>query len=149
LENRLNGKKAAEQFADPEVIAIFDGSVKLFRRVGYSKSFALKREQAPQEILGYYEKIKNALTSYPGAVSKISMVNETISVGKCPLAKLIFTSHALVVCLALEPEKYFGTEYSFKDVSYYKKYQKVPFCIKISDAESMQDALELIDELSH
>ncbi len=145
LSSRLNGKEAEEQFADPEVAAIFDGPLKLFRRVGYSQSFEVKRSQAPAAIVEEYAEIRAKLMSCMGATSKISMVYETISVGKQPIAKLIFMSKALVVCLALPPEEYFGTKYPFKDVSYHKKYQKVPLCLKVTDEKSKQYVMELLD----
>ena len=147
LSSRLNGKEAEVQFADPEVAVIFDGNVKLFNRVGYSKSFALKRQKAPPQIAMAYGEIRDRLLCCKGASSKISMVYETITIGKQPIAKLIFTSKALVVCLALSPDEYFGTKYPFKDVSYHKKYQKVPLCLKVSDTKSKEDVLALLDAL--
>lgn len=148
LSSRLNGKEAEEQFADPEVAAIFDGPLKLFRRVGYSQSFAVKRQQAPAHIVAAYSEIQEKLMSCMGATSKISMVYETISVGKQPIAKLVFMSKALVVCLALPPEEYFGTKYPFKDVSYHKKYQKVPLCLKVTDDKSKENVMELLEVLT-
>ena len=145
LSSRLNGKEAEDKFNDPEVAAIFDGNLKLFRRVGYSKSFEVLRSQAPHTIVALYNEIHGKLMSCTGATSKVSMVYETISVGKKPLAKLIFMSKALIVCLALPPEEYFGTKYPFKDVSYSKKYQKVPLCLKVTDRKAMEEVLELVE----
>ena len=48
-------------------------------------------------------------------------------------------------CLALPPEEYFGTKYPFKDVSYSKKYQKVPLCLKVTDRKAMEEVLELVE----
>ena len=148
LSSRLNGKEAEEQFADPEVAAIFDGPLKLFRRVGYSQSFEVKRRQAPEPIVEAYSEIRSKLMSCMGASAKTSMVYETISLRKQPIAKLIFMSKALVVCLALPPDEYFGTKYPFKDVSYHKKYQKVPLCMKVTDEKSKNDVLELVEILA-
>jgi EAL domain-containing protein (putative c-di-GMP-specific phosphodiesterase class I)/GGDEF domain-containing protein len=145
LFSRLNGKEAEDLFSDPESAAIFDGNLKLFRRVGYSKSFEVMRKQADGSIVELYNEIHHKLMSCMGASSKISMVYETISVGKKPIAKLIFLSNSLIVCLALPPEEYFGTKYPFKDVSYNKKYQSVPFCLKVTDRKSMEDVLELAE----
>ncbi|MBQ8498134.1 MAG: EAL domain-containing protein [Clostridia bacterium] len=140
-------KKIEEEFSDPEVAAIFDGSIKVFHRVGYSKSFEVKLAKANDFVHATYREIKDVLMSYTGAVSKISMVYDAIYIGKKPIVKLLVTSKAVLVCLALDPANYQNTNHIYKDVSYSRKYRKVPMCVKVIDEDTKNALIALLHEL--
>ena len=141
-------RKIEEEFDDPEVAAIFDGSIKVFHRVGYSKSFAVKLSKASPFVKAAYDEIKASLMSLTGAKSKLSMVYDSIYIGKEPIAKIAITSKAVLVCLALDPAAYQDTNHIYKDVSYSKKYRKVPMCVKVIDEDSKNALIRLLPMLT-
>jgi hypothetical protein len=81
---------------------------------------------------------------FAGAHSKLTMVCDAICVGKNPIAKIMLTSKAVLVCLALNPEDYPDGEYIYKDVSYSKKYKNVPMCVKVTDEASLNVLVALL-----
>ena len=143
----LRLRKIEEEFSDPEIAAIFDGSIKVFHRVGYSKSFEVKLSKSTPFVKEAYAEIRAALLSLTGTKSKISMVYDAIYVGKYPIAKIAITKKAVLVCLALNPDDYQDTNHIYKDVSYSKKYRRVPMCVKVLDEETKNALIALLPEL--
>ena len=139
--------KIEEEFSDPEVAAIFDDSIKVFHRVGYSKSFTVKLAKASPFVQEAYDEIKASLMAFTGAKSKITMVYDAIYVGKEPIAKIVVTRKAVLVCLALNPDDYRDTNHICKDVSYSKKYRKVPLCVKVIDEDTKNALIALLPAL--
>ena len=86
--------------------------------------------------------------SLTGAKSKLSMVYDSIYIGKEPIAKIAITSKAVLVCLALDPTAYQDTNHIYKDVSYSKKYRKVPMCVKVIDEDSKNALIRLLPMLT-
>ena len=151
LRKRLRGdtvKETIPVFEDVEEAAIFGENVKLFGRVGYGKSFEVKLSRAPAQIAEYYSKVKAELENYKYVKSHLSLVYESVNIGKVPLAKLVMTSKSLLICLALDPGEHSADKYGFKDVSYSKKYQKVPMCVKVYDERTFKIAMKLIEILA-
>jgi EAL domain-containing protein (putative c-di-GMP-specific phosphodiesterase class I) len=151
LRKRLRGDTVQETipvFEDVEEAAIFGENVKLFGRVGYGKSFEVKLSRATAQIAEYYSKVKAELENYKYVKSHLSLVYESVSIGKVSLAKLVMTSKSLLICLALDPGEHSVDKYGFKDVSYSKKYQKVPMCVKVYDERTFKIAMKLIEILA-
>ena len=109
-------------------------------------SFEEKLKLASSEVKERYEELRNELINL-GAKSRISYSADTLKIGKETVAKFGIKRTTLSLYLALDPNEYLETKYSFTDVSDVKKYEQVPMKLKLKSARSVKWAKELIEQM--
>ena len=112
--------------------------------VSLRKSFEAKLIQSSPQLHSVYSIIKNELLSYNKVNSRISWGYDSFNRGRNQVAKLVIRGKSLYLYLALDPNYYVDTKYNFTDESDVKKYQKVPFKMKVKSNLSIKYAKELI-----
>lgn len=112
--------------------------------VSLRKSFEAKLIQSSPQLHSVYSVIKNELLSYNKVNSRISWGYDSFNKGRNQVAKLVIRGKSLYLYLALDPNYYVDTKYNFTDESDVKKYQKVPFKMKVKSNLSIKYAKELI-----
>ena len=114
----------------------------------YRWSFTARLHQAPDDVAGFYNDIKNAFLKYKRVHSRISWGCDTISYGKEQLAKLVLTQKTLYVYLALSPKELEGSKYFFTDESDTKKYERVPLRVRVRSERGVRYTIELIEMIA-
>lgn len=99
------------------------------------------------ELRSYYQRLKSYMLSYK-LKSRMSFSLDTIYKGRIVFAKINARKKSLVCNLALNPNDFVSTKYSFKDTSDSKKYEMVPMRIKIKSERGFKYACELVDILA-
>ncbi|MBO4535536.1 MAG: uL15 family ribosomal protein, partial [Clostridia bacterium] len=124
--------------------------VELDEEVGfirYNRAFVAKMSMTADNLKAYYNVLKNTLLSYKGVKSRLSWCYDSYNKGRNPIAKINVRGNGLIVYLALDPHRYEGTKYRFRDVSFKKKYEDVPMQIKIRSKRGLRYAVELVADI--
>ena len=124
--------------------------VELDEEVGfirYNRAFVAKMSMTADNLKAYYNVLKNTLLSYKGVKSRLSWCYDSYNKGRNPIAKINVRGNGLIVYLALDPHRYEGTKYRFRDVSFKKKYADVPMQIKIRSKRGLRYAVELVADI--
>ena len=114
----------------------------------YRWSFLARLHRAPEEIASYYSNLKNAFLRYKKVRTRVSWSYDTISYKHTPVAKFVMRQKSLLLYLALDPSEFEESKYFFVDASEKKKYEQVPFRLKIRGSRGFKHALELVEELA-
>lgn len=117
-------------------------------RVRYIRSFTAKLCQANDLVKERYNLLKNELMSYKKVKSRKSWNYETFRLGAPVIAKIAIIGKTLSLYLALSPQDFVDSKYTFKDVSAVKKYSAVPMRLKIKSNRSVRCAKELISVMA-
>lgn len=113
-------------------------------RVRYDRSFTAKLIQAEKKVQHYYSEIKNSLSSYEKAKSRVLWGGENFSVGRNVFAKLFIRGKTVFVNLPLEPNGHFYDDYKAEYVGNVKKYEKTPMRIRVKTERGLKNAVNLI-----
>ena len=132
-----------EDMADDEE----DGETESGGFVRYNRAFVAKMSLADDNLKAYYNVIKNALLGYTGVKSRLSWCNDSYNKGRIRLAKINVRGNSIMLYLALDPARYVGTKYRYRDVGYKKKYEYVPMLLKVRSKRGLGYAVELIADL--
>lgn len=114
---------------------------------GLDRSFMSKLIQSTAEIQDFYAQIKNHVLSFKGVKNRLSWKHELINKGRTKLAYLYFAGRTLMLSLALNPAEFDVKTFHHKDLSNVKKYELVPFGLRIKSKLALKNALKLIDIL--
>ena len=115
--------------------------------VRYNRAFVAKMSLADDSLKAYYNVIKNTLLGYKGVKSRLSWCNDSYNKGRIRLAKINVRGNSIMLYLALDPARYGGTKYRYRDVGYKKKYEYVPLLLKVRSKRGLGYAVELIADL--
>lgn len=115
--------------------------------IRYNRAFVAKMSMTADNLKAYYNVLKNTLLSYKGVKSRLSWCYDSYNKGRNPIAKINVRGNGLIVYLALDPHRYEGTKYRFRDVSFKKKYEDVPMQIKIRSKRGLRYAVELVADI--
>ena len=115
--------------------------------IRYNRAFVAKMSMTADNLKAYYNVLKNTLLSYKGVKSRLSWCYDSYNRGRNPIAKINVRGGSLIVYLALDPSRYEGTKYRFRDVSFKKKYADVPMQIKIRSKRGLRYAVELVADI--
>lgn len=112
-----------------------------------AKSFDFKMRGASDEVKSWFSGIKNELLSYKKVRSRISRSCNSFRRGRNLLVKINIVGKTLKIYLALDVNNYDYNRYRQKDVSDTRKYELVPFMIRVKSNRSYNRVLELIADL--
>ena len=115
--------------------------------IRYNRAFIAKMSLTHDHLKAFYNVLKNTLLSYKGVKSRVSWCYDSYNRGRDRLVKINVRGGNLIVYLALDPSRYEGTKYRFRDVGYKAKYAYVPMQIKIRSKRGLRYAVELIADL--
>lgn len=115
--------------------------------IRYNRAFVAKMSMTADNLKAYYNVLKNTLLSYKGVKSRLSWCYDSYNRGRNQIAKINVRGNGLIVYLALDPSRYEGTKYRFRDVSFKKKYADVPMQIKIRSKRGLRYAVELVADI--
>lgn len=113
--------------------------------IKFRKSFFARLNLTEDSNKDYYTILKNKMLSYKKINSRISWHHEAYNFGRLQAAKINVRGRTLFLYLPLDPEDYEGTKYNFKDCSHIKKYEQLPFRLKVKSKRGLKYALELIE----
>ena len=113
--------------------------------VRYNRSFLAKYIQSSDETKDYYVHLKNELLSYKKVRARTSWKRETFSLGRNPVARLIFRGKTLCICLPLDPAKFAESKYHVEDVSNVTMYEDTPCMYRIRNERRLKYAYELLE----
>ncbi len=113
--------------------------------IRFKKSFSARLNLTEDVNKDYYGIIKNKLLSYRKVNSRISWHHEAFNFGRQQAAKINVRGKTLFLYLPLNPEDFDDTKYNFKDCSHIKKFEQLPFRVKIKSKRALQYTLELIE----
>ncbi len=95
-----------------------------------------------------YNTIRNALQSYKKVSERLSSKGDSYRFHRDLIAKMTISGKTLRLHLALNPEDFEGTKYSYQDLSAKHKYMYIPMTVKLRSNRSVKQALELIEMLA-
>ena len=95
-----------------------------------------------------YNDIRNELQSYKKVSERFSSKGDSYRFHRELIAKMTISGKTLRLHLALNPEGFEGTKYSYQDLSAKKNYMYTPMTIKLRSKRSVKQALELIGMLA-
>lgn len=113
--------------------------------IRYKKSFLARLNLTEDVNKQYYSTIKNKLLSYKKIKSRISWNYDAFNFGRIQAAKVNVRGKTVFVYLPLNPSDYVDSKYSFKDCSEIKKYESLPFRLKVKSDRGLKNAFELIE----
>ncbi len=113
--------------------------------IRFKKSFTARLNLSEDINKDYHTIIKNKLLSYRKVNCRISWNYEAYNFGRNQAAKINVRGKSLFLYLPLDPKEYINSKISFKDCSYIKKYEQIPFRLKIKSKKSVKNALDLIE----
>ncbi len=113
--------------------------------IRYKKSYSARLNLSDDINKDYHSILKNKLLSYKKVKSRISWNYESFNFGRIQASKINVRGKSLFVYLPLNPEDYIDSKYSFNDCSHIKKYEQLPFRIKVKSNRGLKHALELIE----
>ncbi len=113
--------------------------------IRYKKSFQARLNLTDDENKEFYSKIKNKLLSYKKIKSRVSWNYDAFNFGRIQAAKVNVRGKTVFLYLPLNPNDYIDSKYSFKDCSEIKKYEHIPFRLKIKSERGLKNAFELIE----
>ncbi len=123
---------------------IVDG---VFVKVRYNRSFRAKLIQSDDTLKGWYSELRNELLRY-GLKRRASWANESWYNGRTTYAKFAIRGKTLSFYLALDPQKYKNTKYTFRDAGKTARYKDVPMQCKCKSARSVRWVKELLAALA-
>lgn len=92
-----------------------------------------------------YNTVRNALQSYKKVSERLAAKGETFRFKREQIAKIDIGGKTLKLHLALNPDDFQGSKYSFQDLSEKKKYMYTPLTVKLTSGRSVKHSLELIE----
>ena len=95
-----------------------------------------------------YNDIRNELQSYKKVSERFSSKVDSYRYHRELIAKMTISGKTLRLHLALNPDDFEGTKYSYQDLSAKKKYMYTPMTIKLRSKRSVKHAIELIGMLA-
>ena len=95
-----------------------------------------------------YNTIRNALQSYKKVSERLSSKGDSYRFHRDLIAKMTISGKTLRLHLALNPEDFEGSKYSYQDLSAKQRYMYIPMTIKLRSNRSVKQALELIEMLA-
>lgn len=95
-----------------------------------------------------YNTIRNELQSYKKVSERLSSKADSYRYHRGLIAKITIAGKTLRLHLALNPDDFIGSKYSYKDLSAKKKYMYTPMTIRLRSKKSVKQALELIEVLA-
>ncbi len=114
-------------------------------KITYKKSLAAKLILS-QNAIEYYQSIKDLCATHKKVNTRMSFGKETITFGRIKVAAIKMSVKNLSLHLALDPQKYVGTKYHFKDRSLTKQGQIYPMAVSIKSNRGLKYALELLED---
>ena len=116
-------------------------------QVRYSRSFAAALAQSDDTLKGLYNSVKNDLVCYK-LKPRSSWSNESFYSGRTTYAKFAIRGKTLSLYLALDPQEFADSKYSFRNESDVGKYETVPMRVNLKSDRSVRDVKELIAALA-
>ncbi len=113
--------------------------------IRYKKSFSARLNLSEDLTKDYHSAIKNKLLSYKKVKSRTSWNYEAFNFGRQQVAKMNIRGKSLFIYLPLDPQEYEDSKYSFKDCSHIKKYEQLPFRLRVRSNRGLKHAYELIE----
>lgn len=113
--------------------------------IRYKKSYSAKLNMSDDNLKDIHNLIKNKLLSFKKVKSRTSWNHDAFNLGRVQAAKLNVRGKSLFLYLPIDPKEYEDSKYTFKDCSDIKKYEQLPFRIKLKSSRSIKYACELID----
>jgi hypothetical protein len=95
-----------------------------------------------------YNTIRNALQSYKKVSERLSSKGDSYRFHRDLIAKMTISGKTLRLHLALNPEDFEESKYSYQDLSAKQRYMYIPMTIKLRSNRSVKQALELIEMLA-
>lgn len=118
------------------------------KKISYDRSFKSKLIQTTDENKAYYEGVLNYFKSFKKVKSRISWNYESVTLGRSTIAKVVLRGKTFSLYLALDPNEYVDSKYSFTDASGVKLFEKTPMWVKIKSKRGLKYAQELISNLA-
>ena len=91
-----------------------------------------------------YNMIRNELQSYKKVNERFSAKGDSYRYHRELIAKISISGKTLRLHLALNPDDFQNTKYSFKDLSAKSKYMYTPLTVKLTSGRSVKHSIELI-----
>lgn len=159
IEETADEEEQAEEFADDEDFEDessssieteqADGTEDKFS--GFSKShvpFSEKLTRLSEEVLGYYNLIKEKFGEYKRVSIRESLKGISIRNGRKLIAKLTIVGKTLRLHLALDVDAFNFNAYFQRDLSSKKAFKETPFTVRVKSARGYKNAIKLIDALA-
>lgn len=113
--------------------------------IKFKKSFTARLNLTDDINKDFHTAVKNKLLSYKKINSRTSWHHEAYNFGRNQAAKMNVRGRTLFLYLPLVPADYEESKYSFKDCGHIKKYELLPFRVKIKSKRGLKYAFELIE----
>ena len=110
------------------------------------KPFALKLQEADQNIRDIYNELKAEFISY-GLKSRISIAGDTFRLHTVTYAQIQISGKNFKIYFALDPKDFVDSTYPVADVSSQKVFEETPLCFKVKSGLSIRRAKELIEKV--
>lgn len=135
-----------DQVVEPQAKegSVFDKFNNMIEKVPFNK----KLLSLDSEIKNYFSEVHNELISYKRVNYRISFKGVSYRVGRKTVAKIAVRGKTLKLYLALNVDDYAKTVYFQEDSSNVKKYEDVPFTLKIKSNRGKNNAIKLITSLA-
>ena len=130
--------------SEQEQTSIFDK----FKNVREKVPFNKKLLSLDSEIKNHFSDVHNELKSYKKLNHRISSKGVSYRVGRDAIAKMAVRGKTLKLYLDLDVNEYPKTVYFQEDSSNVKKYEEVPFTVKIKSKRGKNNAIKLISSLA-
>ncbi len=110
-----------------------------------SLSYVERLNQSEDSLKESYSTLKNELLKHRKVHARISKSCETFRVGYDEVAKIVVAGKGLKLYLALDPFAVDSAIYHQRDASSKKRFQHVPFVVKVKSPLSVKKACQLIN----
>lgn len=114
--------------------------------IRYKKSYSARLNLSDDINKDYHTSLKNKLLSYKKIKCRVSWNYEAFNYGRVQAAKINVRGKSIFIYLPLNPNDFIDSKYSFKDCSSIKKYEHLPFRIKVKSSRGLKYAFELIEQ---
>ena len=114
---------------------------------GVKRSFAEKIQLSEDSNKEIYNMLKNELMSYKKVTNRLTKTVDIFKYKRIYLAKISIAGKTIKLHLALDTNDYAVTKYHQKDMGDVKKYELVPFALKVKSERSQKYAVELIADV--
>lgn len=115
---------------------------------GLKMNFINKLSLAEKEVQDIYVALNNELKRYEGINQRLTNSTDNYYVKRSLVAKISLSGKTIKLYLNLDPTKYEVNKYHHSQVEDKKKFEEVPFCLKVKSARSLKKAKLLISDLS-
>lgn len=113
----------------------------------YDKSFTAKLIQASDAVKEYYADLANEFLTYGKVRNRVSWAYSAFYAGRKTLSRFSIRGKTLYLYLALDPRNFVGSKFFFRDESAVRRYEKVPFRLKVRSRRGVKLAKELTEIL--